>query len=126
MMSIYLLLVEKILYKIRYKNREMKKFFKQFGNNLYEWFISSNRWMHVLVGGVIMVAMMASISIWTPFDPIPLQCIFGATISTFITMCAMEYKDKAHGGRFDWKDINAGMIVPIIIDIIVILLMIFG
>lgn len=41
-------------------------------------------------------------------------------------MCAVEYKDKAHGGKFDWKDINAGMIVPIVIDRIVILLMIFG
>lgn len=47
-----------------------------------------------------------------------------AIISTFITMYAMKYKDKDHGGRFE-KDINVGMIVPIIIDIIVILLMIF-
>ena len=47
-----------------------------------------------------------------------------ATISTLITMCAVEYKDKAHGGLFDWKDIFAGMFPAICIDILCVILMI--
>jgi hypothetical protein len=105
---------------------KFKTFFKKVGSVLYDLFIASNRWMHALVGGVIYVVMMAAIVIWTPYEPIPLQCCFGATIATFIAMCASEYKDKAKGGKFDWKDIFAGVIVPIVLDVIVIALMLFG
>ena len=107
----------------------MKKvldFIKKVGAVLYDLYITSNRWMHALVGGVIMVAMMAAIVIWTPYEPIALQCCFGATIATLIAMCAAEYKDKAHGGAFDWKDINAGMLVPIVIDVLACLMLLFG
>lgn len=103
----------------------MKNFFKKFGNNLYEWFISSNRWKHLVLGGIIMIAMMVSMAIWTPFAPILPQCVFGSALATFIAMCTAEYKDKAHGGKFDWKDINAGMFVPIIINLVMVLIMIF-
>lgn len=107
----------------------MKKFIdfiKKVGSDLYEWFIASNRWLHIICGGVIMVVMMAAIAIWTPYDPIALQCVFGATLATFITMCAVEAKDKSNGLVFDWKDINAGMLVPIVIDIAVVLMVVFG
>lgn len=107
----------------------MKKvldFFKKVGSVISDLYVASNRWMHVLAGGGIMVFIMASIAIWTPYDPIPLQCCFGATIAVFITMCSIEYKDKAKGGMFDWKDINAGMLVPIVIDILVVCMLIFA
>lgn len=105
---------------------KVKAFFKKVGSVIYDLFIASNRWMHLLVGGVIYVAMMAAIVIWTPYDPIPMQCCFGATLATLIAMCSKEYADKAHGGKFDWKDILAGVIVPIVLDVIVIALMLFG
>ena len=100
-------------------------FFKRVGEIFSDLFIASNRWMHLLAGGVIYVVMMASIVIWTPYAPIPLQCCFGATMATLIAMCASEYKDKAKGGVFDWKDIVAGVIVPVVGDIAVVILLIF-
>ena len=106
----------------------MKKFvdfIKKVGSVLYDLFIASNRWMHLLVGGVIYTVMMAAIVIWTPYDPIPMQCCFGATVATFIAMCASEYKDQAKGGVWDWKDILAGVIVPIVLDIIICVMMLF-
>lgn len=106
----------------------MKKilaFFKTFGQALFEWFIASNRWLHLMIGGIIMIFMTAATVIWNPFNPDAIQAIFIGTLATFIIMCAVEYKDKAHGGKFDWKDINAGMLIPIIMDILVILLMVF-
>ena len=104
---------------------KVKAFFKKVGSVIFDLFIASNRWMHLLVGGVIYVAMMAAIVIWTPYDPIPMQCCFGATLATLIAMCAVEYKDKAHGGIFDWKDVFAGVTVPIVIDILCMILMLF-
>ena len=102
---------------------KIKAFFKKIGSVLYDLFIDSNRWMHFIIGGIIYLVMMASIVIWTPYAPIPLQCCFGATIATLIAMCAVEYKDKAKGGTFDWKDILAGMFPAIFIDILAIILM---
>lgn len=106
----------------------MKKFIdfiKKVGNVLYDLFLASNRWMHLIVGGIIYIIMMASIAIWTPHDPIPFQCCFGATIAVFITMCSVEYKDKAKGGMFDWRDILAGVSPALLIDIICIFLLLF-
>lgn len=105
---------------------KVKAFFKKVGSVIYDLFIASNRWMHLLVGGVIYVAMMAAIVIWTPYDPIPMQCCFGATLATLIAMCAVEYKDKAHGGLFDWKDVLAGVTVPIVGDIAVVAMLLFS
>lgn len=99
---------------------KVKAFFKR----VYDLFIASNRWMHLLVGGVIYVAMMAAIVIWTPYDPIPMQCCFGATLATLIAMCSKEYADKSHGGLFDWKDVFAGVTVPLLIDIAVVIMII--
>lgn len=106
----------------------MKKvldFIKKVGEVLYDLYITSNRWMHALVGGVIMVAMMAATVIFTPYEPIPLQCCFVGTLGVFIAMCSAEYKDKAKGGVWDWKDILAGVIVPIVLDIIICVMMLF-
>lgn len=103
----------------------MKNFIKNQLANLNEWFVASNRWLHLMIGGIIMIFMTAATAIWNPFNPNTIQAIFIGTIATFIIMCAVEYKDKAHGGKFDWKDINAGMLIPIIMDILVILLMVF-
>lgn len=36
--------------------------------------------------------------------------MLGAYVSTLFTMLAVEYKDKAYNGKWDWKDINAGML----------------
>ena len=97
---------------------------KKILNILKDLFIDSNRWMHIIAGGIIMIFMTAVTAIWNPYNPNALQAICVATVSTFITMCAVEYKDKAKGGLFDWKDIFAGMFPAICIDVLSIILMI--
>lgn len=96
----------------------MKQFFKKIGSVLYDLFIDSNRWMHFIVGGVITVFMMGLTVIWTPYNPIPLQAVSVGLFSNLIAMCAVEYKDKAKGGVFDWKDILAGVTPSLVIVIL--------
>ena len=104
----------------------MKKFvdfIKKVGSVLYDLYIASNRWMHAIVGGFIYIFMVAATAIWNPYDPDALQAIFVGTLATLIPMVAVEYKDMAHGGDFDWKDIIAGMTPPVLIDILCVILM---
>lgn len=105
---------------------KVKAFFKKVGSIMYDLFIASNRWKHLIAGCIVYLAVMVSMSIWTPFDPVTWQCAFGSTIASLIVMMALEYKDKAHGGLFDWKDILAGVTVPIVGDIVIIFLKIFS
>lgn len=101
----------------------MKQFFKKLFATIYDLFIDSNRWFQMLIGGFLMVFMMAVIVIWTPYDPIALQCVFGATAATLIAMVFGEYKDSVYGNPVNWKDILAGMTIPIIIDILALVLL---
>ena len=98
----------------------MKKIF----NFLKDLYINSNRWMHFIIGGVITVFMMGLTVIWTPYNPIPLQAVSVGLFSNLIAMCAVEYKDKAKGGVFDWKDIVAGITPSLIIGILCVILLI--
>lgn len=100
---------------------KVKAFFKKVGSIMYDLFIASNRWKHLIAGGIVYLAVMVSMSIWTPFDPVAWQCAYGSTIATLIVMVALEYKDKAHGGLFDWKDILAGVISALVLDLVIIL-----
>lgn len=97
---------------------------KKILNILKDLFFNSNRWLHLIIGGIIMIFMVALTAIWNPYNPNALQAITVGTVSTFITMCAVEYKDKAKGGIFDWKDIFAGITPALLIDILCIILMI--
>lgn len=99
---------------------KVKAFFKKVGSIVYDLFIASNRWKHLIAGGIVYLAVMVSMSIWTPFDPVTWQCAYGSTIATLIVMVALEYKDKAHGGLFDWKDIFAGVTSALVLDLVVI------
>lgn len=97
----------------------MKKIF----NFLKDLYINSNRWMHFIIGGVITVFMMGLTVIWTPYNPIPLQAVSVGLFSNLIAMCAVEYKDKAKGGVFDWKDIVAGITPSVIIFLMVVIML---
>ena len=97
---------------------------KKILNFLKDLYINSNRWMHFIIGGIITVFMMGLTVIWTPYDPIPLQAVSIGLFSNLIAMCAVEYKDKAKGGVFDWKDIVAGITPSLIIGILCVILLI--
>lgn len=55
---------------------------------------------------------------------ITITCSLLADLTVFISMCAVEYVQKSSGiGKFDWLDILAGMITPLIITIVIIYLL---
>lgn len=58
---------------------------------MIEWLKASNRWKH-LVGGAVIGAAMVNV-----IDAVMVSAVVGA---------AMEYKDKAWGGKFDWVDFS--------------------
>lgn len=82
------------------------------------WFKESNRYKHTAVGFIAYVVMIVIASICQA-PPIGASII--ATFSVLAMMASVEYKDKLCGNKFDWSDILAGMICPIIVTIIVIL-----
>lgn len=57
--------------------------------NFINWIKKSNRWLHFLGGLIIGII---SLHWWSG--------IYAATIAGLV----MEYKDKAHGGEYDWVD----------------------
>lgn len=67
-------------------------------------------WQHYVCGAIIfsliycLVYMSASEVI---------SSATSASLATLIAMLTAEYKDKKHGSKFDWLDILAGMIHPI-------------
>ena len=103
----------------------MKQFFKKLFATIYDLFIDSNRWIHFIVGGILAVLFAAFVIIWQPYNPNAIQAVCSALFNTFIVMCAVEYKDKAKGGVFDWKDILAGITPALIMDILCLILLMF-
>ncbi len=56
---------------------------------IIEWLKASNRWKHLLGGFIIGLFSFG----W-----------FTALYSGVLTAGALEYKDKSHGGQWDWID----------------------
>ena len=50
--------------------------------------------------------------------------ILGAYVATLIAMISVEFKDKMKGGKFDWKDINAGMFLGNVLLIVYLIFLI--
>lgn len=66
---------------------------------LIEWIKTSNRWKH-LVGGYLIGAFSDS--------------DYCALYASALSAACLEYKDKAHGGKWDWVDFGctfAGAVV---------------
>jgi len=45
-----------------------------------------------------------------------------ALTAAFITACAVEYKDKLWGGKFDWLDVVATILAPVIVSTILLIM----
>ena len=86
-----------------------KAFFKKLGAALYDWFIASNRWLHLMAGWGIFLVVVFAIGLPMGVAVNAGSMIIGAYVATLIAMISAEVKDKMKGGKFDWKDINAGM-----------------
>lgn len=93
----------------------MKEYFTKFKT----WFFESNHHKHCLVGWLILASMFG-IALIFGINMIPAGAM--ASITTFLCMCAVEYKDKAKGGKFDWQDVLAGCLSLVPMWIIVLLI----
>lgn len=68
---------------------------------IIEWYKKSNRYKHAATGGIILaVFLFANLLL--------------ASGTVLVAMASAEYKDREHGGAFDWYDILAGMTLPVL------------
>lgn len=109
---------------LNFKRTIMKLYLKKLLENLKEWFIASNRWLHLMAGWGVFIIMAFAIGIWEQ-EPKTAPVIVGAYLATLFVMLALEVKDKAKSGKFDWKDINAGMLLANICMIIFLFTLLF-
>ena len=75
---------------------------------IIQWIKESNHYKHIIcVGIVVIIAYIIQLL------NCPIEIIVGGAVAV-----SLEYKDYAHGGKFDWQDIIASMIGAIIVLII--------
>lgn len=102
---------------------------------ILNWLKESNRLSHLKVGFAIwIVVMLFGCSILSMFEQvtnfkamqaqaIAITCALLADLSVFIAMCSVEYVQKSSGiGKFDWLDILAGVIIPLILTIVIVVI----
>lgn len=83
---------------------------------LYEWLLQSNRLSHVKAGMLIFLLMIVfcffllSISLG--------ESAIVSLMTTAIVAITVDYKDKLWGGKFDWLDIVATVLLPCMLTII--------
>ena len=78
----------------------------------------SNREKHLIAGGLIYAVMLGLCFV------LNVQYVKGtiiALIATLIAACAVEYKDKLWGGKFDWLDVVATILDPVIVSAILLI-----
>lgn len=78
----------------------------------------SNRWKHFVAGAFIYADMLGLCFV------LNVQYVKGtiiALIATLIAACAVEYKDKLWGGKFDWLDVVATILDPVIVTAILLI-----
>ena len=79
----------------------------------------SNRGKHLVAGALIYAVVLGLCFV------LNVQYLKGtiiALVATLITACAVEYKDKLWGGKFDWLDVVFTILVPIIVSAIILLI----
>ena len=77
---------------------------------LWNWLKQSNRWQHLAIGAMIGLL----------FDN-----LIGTSICVLLVASALEYKDKAYGGKWDWIDWSLTVGGALIINGIKLLIMLW-
>lgn len=95
---------------------------KRMIDKLLGWLKDSNRPKHILCGLLVYDAMMA-LCLPIGVDPVPSSVI--SLTATLITAAAVDYKDKLWGGKFDWLDVAATVLLPTLVMITTIILVTF-
>lgn len=92
---------------------------KQLLENLFGWLKESNRTKHIKYGLAIFIAMLATcLVLGVTFT----RSAMIAFVATAIVAVAVDYKDHLWGGRFDWLDVLATILLPGMITVGLILI----
>lgn len=83
----------------------MKKFIEKY----LGWLKDSNRPKHVKCGMLVYIVVLA---ICMTLSVALISATVIALVATAIVAMAVDYKDKAHGGKFDWLDVVATVLLP--------------
>ena len=75
---------------------------------IWNWLKQSNRWQHLLIG--IMIGLL--------FDN-----LIGTSICALLVASALEYKDKAYGGKWDWVDLTLTIVPALVVNGIKVLIL---
>ena len=94
----------------------MKKI-KDFVKRIQEWYKESNRYRHAKAGTVILVVMLVLGT--AMFIPLWKSAV-NATVTCFIANASADFKDKQHGGLFDWNDVLSGTSPALLFDLLLI------
>lgn len=83
------------------------------------WLKDSNRPKHMKAGMLVFIAMLA-VCLTLGVGLIPSTVI--AFVATVIVAVAVDYKDKLYGNTFDWLDVLATVLLPVVITLVVLIL----
>ena len=86
------------------------------------WLKDSNRPKHILCGLLVYTAMMAVCLL--PGNTFASSAII-SLVATVIVAMAVDYKDKLWGGKFDWLDVAATVLLPTFTTIMIIIFITF-
>ena len=96
----------------------MKKIVEKVKERFNILFKESNRSKHVKAGTAIYIVMILSqLFAGVSYDNVWPYSV-AATISVAIAMASVEYIQKSIGGKFDYLDILAGCIIPVVLSLI--------
>lgn len=100
-----------------YTKSEMKRLLEK----IFGWLKKSNRPKHIKYGLVVFATMQATcIVLGVTFA----RSAVIALVATATVAVAVDYKDKLWGGKFDWLDVIATMLLPGLITVAVMVLLI--
>ena len=92
---------------------------KQIIKKYLGWLKDSNRPKHMKAGMLVFIAMLA-VCLTLGVGLIPSTVI--AFVATVIVAVAVDYKDKHYGNTFDWLDVLATVLFPVVITLVVLIL----
>lgn len=92
---------------------------KRLINKYLGWLKESNRPKHMKAGILVFIAMLA-VCLTLGVGLIPSTVI--AFVATVIVAVAVDYKDKLYGNTFDWLDVLATVLLPVVITLVVLIL----
>lgn len=94
---------------------------KRLLEKIFGWLKKSNRPKHIIYGLVVFATVQATcIVLGATFA----RSAVIALVATAIVAVAVDYKDKLWGGKFDWLDVIATMLLPGLITVAVMVLLI--